>query len=278
MDYSDLCIIISMYLEYFGFKKMPFENLCEREFFFESENHKEAYLRAAFIIESKKPLYLLSGPYGTGKTFVLKAIENDYSKKGYVFSYISNPAVDEVGILKLITYNFVSFKMPNNKSDILISLERFLKDTHRDGKHCVVIIDEAQNIENERVFEELRMLLNFEINSRLLLTMIIAGQTEVLNRISSNKQLFQRVFLSYELKPFNITETKDYVIHRLRVAGNDKVFEDECFELIYELSGGIARWINNICAVSLLVAFTKNLSTINPDIIREAYSSIKGEV
>jgi len=178
----------------------------------------------------------------------------------------------------MITYNFVNFKMPDNKADILISLEKFLKDTYRDGKHCVVIIDEAQNIESEKVFEELRMLLNFEINSKPVITMIMAGQSEISNKISSNKQFLQRVFLSYELKPFNRDETREYVIHRLKVAGNEKVFEESCFDVLYELSGGIARWINNICLVSLLTAFTKNLLTINSDVIKEAYSTTKGEV
>jgi len=267
-----------MYLEHFGSKKMPFENLCEKEFFFESENHREAYSRISFVIESKKPLCVLYGPYGTGKTFILKVIENDYSKKNYIFSYLPNPSLDEVGILKIITYNFVNFKIPDNKADILISLEKFLKDTHRDAKHCVVIIDEAQNIESEKVFEELRMLLNFEINSKPVITMIMAGQSELSNKISSNKQFLQRVFLSYELKPFNRDETREYVIHRLKVAGNEKIFEESCFDILYELSGGIARWINNICSVSLLTAFTKNLSTVNYDVIKEAYSTIKGEV
>jgi type II secretory pathway predicted ATPase ExeA len=269
---------VNMYLEHFGFKKMPFENLCEREFFFESENHREAYSRISFVIESKKTLAVLYGPYGTGKTFILKAIESDYSKKNYIFSYLSNPSLDETGILKMITYNFVNFRMPDSKTDILISLEKFLKDTHRDGKHCVVMIDEAQNIESEKVFEELRMLLNFEINSKPIITMIIAGQSELSNRISSNKQFLQRVFLSYELKPFNKEETREYVIHRLKVAGNEKVFEEDCFDILYELSGGIARWINNISSMSLLCAFNKNLSKVNADIVREAYSSIKGEV
>jgi len=268
----------NMYLNYFQFRKMPFENLCEREFFFESEHHKEAYARISFLIESRKPLGLLTGPYGTGKTFVLKAIENDYSKKGYVFSYLSNSAVDEIGILKLITHNFVNFKLPNSKADILISLEKFIKDTHRDGKHCIIIIDEAQNIEDEKVFEELRMLLNFEINSKPVITMIIAGQSELSTKILSNKQLFQRVFLSYELKPFNRDEVREYVIYRLKIAGNDSVFEEDCFDLLYELSGGIPRWINNICSMALLIAFTKNLSRVNKDIINEAYASIKGDV
>jgi type II secretory pathway predicted ATPase ExeA len=267
-----------MYLEFFGFSKKPFENTTEREFFFESQSHIEAYSRISYVVEDKKPLAMLTGAYGTGKTFVLKAIENDYSKKNYLFSFVSNPSVDEVGIIKLVVHNFISYKLPESKTDLLILLEKFLKDTHRDGKHCIVVIDEAQNIAYESVFEEIRMLLNYQINSKPLLTLIISGQSELSEKIASNKQLIQRVFLTYDIKPLNEEETRDYVIHRLKIAGRDDVFEDESFPVLYQLSGGIPRWINNISSMALLTAFSKKIRTINSEIISEAYSSIKGEV
>lgn len=267
-----------MYLEFFGLKKLPFENGVEREFFFDSQSHKEAYSRISYVIEEKKPLALLGGAYGTGKTFVLKAIENDYSKKGYVFSFVLNPSVDSTGILKLITHNFINYKISDNKADILILLEKFLKDTYRDGKHSVVIIDEAQNIEDERVFEEVRMLLNYQANSRSLLTLILCGQSEIFEKVSSNKQLIQRVFLSYEIKPLSKSETNEYVIHRLKIAGGENFFQEDAFDSLYELSGGICRWINNIASMALLTAFSKNKKVITSDEIEEGYRSIKGDV
>ncbi len=267
-----------MYLQYFGFKKKPFENICEREFFYESESHREAYSRINYVIEEKKQLAVLSGAYGTGKTFVLRSVENDLSRKGYIFSYISNPSVDSNGLLKLILHNFISYKLPDAKADILILLEKFLKDTHRDAKHCVIIIDEAQNINDENVFEELRMLLNYQLNSKPLLTLIISGQSEVNEKLASNKQLIQRIFLTYDIKPLDETETREYIIHRLKTAGRDDIFEEESFKTIYELSGGIPRWINNIASMALLTAFSKGARTINADIINEAYLSMKGEV
>lgn len=267
-----------MYIDFFGFKRKPFENTTEREFFFESDSHKEAYSRVSYVIDEKKPLAVITGAYGTGKTFVLKSIETDYSKKGYLFSFVSNPSVDELGVLKLIAHNMVSYKLPDNKADLLILIEKFLKDTHRDGKYCVVIIDEAQNITSEGVFEELRMLLNYQINSKPLLTLILSGQSELSDRISSNKQLIQRVFLSYDIRPFDKNETRSYVIHRLKISGRDDIFEEECFDTLYELSGGIPRWINNIASMALLTAFSKGMKKINSDIIKEAYAGIKGEV
>ncbi|MEF3280367.1 MAG: AAA family ATPase [Elusimicrobiota bacterium] len=266
-----------MYLDFFKLKKKPFENTNDGTFFFESDSHKEAYSRIKYVIEDRQSCAMLSGGYGTGKTFILKTIEKELSRKGYLFSFVANPSVDETGILKLIAHNYISYRIGETKADLLISLEKFFKDTHRDAKHCVVVIDEAQNINSDGVLEELRMLLNYQIENRNLLTLIISGQSELIEKISSNKQFMQRIFLSYEIKPLSKKETKEYVFHRMSVAGAEpQIFSEDCFESLYERSGGIPRWINNICSIALLTAFSKGMSVIDGDIIKESYESIRG--
>lgn len=268
-----------MYLEFFKLKKLPFENTFNEQLFFESETHTEAYSRLEYVVENRKNCAVLVGAYGCGKTFILKMLIKNLSKKGYIFSEVVNPAVDDTGILKLISYNFLNYKLPQDKADILIALEKFLKDSFRDSKHCVVLIDEAQNIADEKVFEELRMLLNYSINDKPLLTLILSGQNELHEKILSNKQFMQRIYISYEIKPLSEKDTNLYIKHRLNIAGgNEKLFSDDAIANVYEKSGGIPRWINSICDVSLLTAFTKGISLIDRDIVEEAYLSIKGDV
>lgn len=267
-----------MYLSFFNLKKKPFENICDTAFFYESDSHKEAYSRMKYVIENNESCALLTGGYGTGKTLILKKLEMELFKKGYVFSFITNPVIDGVGLLKLITHNFVTYKTGDTKADILIALEKFIKDTKRDGKHCVIIIDESQNITNHDVFEELRMLLNYQMSDKNLITLILSGQSELIENISSNKQFMQRIFLSYDIKPLNLKETQEYVIHRFTLSGGDADVFDNCFDILYERSGGIPRWINNICSMSLLTAFSNGTKKIDENIIEQAYRSIKGEV
>lgn len=267
-----------MYLEFFGFSSFPFENNFNNQFFFQSKTHKEAYSRMEYIIENKKLCGIITGAYGCGKTYVLKMLVKNLSKKGYIFSEIINPSVDELGILKLIAYNFLNYKLPQTKADIIIALEKFLKDTSKDAKHSVVIIDEAQNINDEKVFEELRMLLNYTSNDKPLVSLILCGQSELNEKIVSNKQFMQRVYLSYDIKPLDKKETHDYISHRLAVVGGSiSIFEDIALENIYSKSGGIPRRINSICDVSLLTAFSKNMKRVTGDIVEEAYLSISGE-
>ncbi len=263
-----------MYQKHWSLRKLPFENTPDTEFFFESEAHEEAFSRLSYVVEEKKSCGVLTGAYGTGKTLVLKSLERRFKKKGYVFSFVTNPRLDDLGLLKIILHNFTGYNVPKQKEDVLMGIERFLRDTFQDGKHVVVAIDEAQLIDDEKVFEELRLLLNFQTETRFLLTLILCGQPELKEKLDSNKQFSQRVTLSYRLKPLDLEETRRYVEHRLEVAGlKENIFDDRAMELLYERSGGIPRWINNIANMSMLAAYSKGEKTVTEALVAEGVES-----
>ena len=183
-------------------------------------------------------------------------------------------AARDLGLLKIILHNFTGYNVPKAKEDVLMGIERFLRDTMQDGKHVVIAIDEAQLINDESVFEELRLLMNFQTETRFLLTLILSGQPELKEKLDSNKQFSQRVTLSYHLKPLDFEETRKYVLHRLEVAGlTENIFEEKAMELLYERSGGIPRWINNIANMSMLAAFSKGEKIITEDLVIEGVES-----
>jgi type II secretory pathway predicted ATPase ExeA len=263
-----------MYQKHWNLKKLPFENTPDTEFFFESPQHEEAFSRLSYVVDEKKSCGVLTGAYGTGKTLILKSLERQFKKKGYIFSSVQNPRLDDLGLLKIILHNFTGYNVPKAKEDVLMGIERFLKDTFQDGKHVVVAIDEAQLINDESVFEELRLLLNFQTETRFLLTLLLCGQPELKGKLDSNKQFSQRITLSYHLKPLDFAETERYVAHRLEVAGlKENIFDAKAMELIYDRSGGIPRWINNIANMSMLAAFSKGEKTITEELVAEGVES-----
>lgn len=263
-----------MYQKHWALKKLPFENTPDTEFFFASEKHEEAFSRLSYVVEEKKACAVVTGAYGTGKTLLLKALERQFRKKGYVFSAVQNPRLDDLGLLKIILHNFTGYNVPKQKEDVLMGIERFLKDTMQDGKHVVVAIDEAQLIGDENVFEELRLLLNFQTETRFLLTLLLSGQPELRDKINSNKQFSQRITLSYNLSALDFEETRKYVLHRLAVAGlSENIFEERAMELLFERSGGIPRWINNIANMSMLAAYSKGARTITEELVAEGVES-----
>ena len=250
-----------MYQKHWNLKKLPFENTPDTEFFFESEKHEEAFSRLAYVMDEKKACAVITGAYGTGKTLILKALEREFKKKGYVFSSVQNPRLDDLGLLKIILHNFTGYNVPKAKEDVLMG---------------VIAIDEAQLINDESVFEELRLLLNFQTETRFLLTLLLSGQPELKEKLDSNKQFSQRITLSYHLKPLDLEETKKYVLHRLEVAGlTENIFEKRALELLFERSGGIPRWINNIANMSMLAAYAKGARTITEELVAEGVESGK---
>jgi len=265
-----------MYEKHWGLKKPPFENTPDTEFFFESEKHEEAFSRLSYVVDQKKSCAVITGAYGTGKTLVLKALEREFRKKGYMFSFVSNPRLDDLGLLKMILHNFTGYNVPSRKEDVLMGIEKFLRDTAHDGKHVVVVIDEAQLIDDASVFEELRLLLNFQTETRFLATLLLSGQPELKGKLDSNKQFSQRVVLSYSLEPLNLEETKKYIGHRLAVAGlTENIFYEAALDLLYKRSGGIPRWINNFANMSMLTAFSKGEKVISSETVAEAIESSK---
>ena len=142
----------------------------------------------------------------------------------------------------------------------------------------MVVIDEAHDIQSHEVFEELRLMLNFQTETRFLLTLLLVGQPELDSLLEANRQFSQRVDLRFHLGPFDLHDTELYIRHRLRVASveDSVVFPPETIALVHRHSGGIPRWINHFCHLSLLSAASRNIRTVTTDIVTDAIRTAKG--
>ncbi len=120
----------------------------------------------------------------------------------------------------------------------------------RAGRRVVVVIDEAQNLEDS-VFETVRLLSNFEIPGMKLMQILLAGQPQLADKLASRSlvQLRQRVSILSRLTQFNSKDTSRHVSHRLKVAGyrSKPLFAADALEIIHSRSDGIPRSINNLC-------------------------------
>jgi general secretion pathway protein A len=127
------------------------------------------------------------------------------------------------------------------------------------------------------VWEELRLILNFQLEDRFLLTLLLLGQPELNELVDSNKQFLQRIAVRYHLDHLNEQETKEYILHRLSVSGRSHpVFSDEAYKLIHAKSGGIPRRINHISDLALFTGFGKELSLINEEVIEDVSHILEG--
>jgi general secretion pathway protein A len=146
---------------------------------------------------------------------------------------------------------------------VLRQLESALAELHQQGRHPLLMIDDAQLIEDHRVWQTLLLLLNFHQSNQAHLSMILAGPPELLGRLKRYGQLMDRLDLTAVLQPFTVGETAAYVRHRLQAAGTTaEIFNDSALALVHELSGGLPRRINRLCDFALLVGYAEDLAQI----------------
>ena len=261
-----------MYNDYWGFKEKPFENTPDPRFFYCSAKHEEALMRLLYAVQERKSSAMLSGECGSGKTLLSRIILNRLmNKEEYKVALVVNPAIPLLELLGEIVYQLGGENPAGErKIDILRRLNEILYSVSQDGKHTVIIIDEAQTISEDSVFDELRLLLNFQVNERFLLTLLLLGQPELREKIEGTRQFKQRLALRYHLTTLTEVETKAYIGHRCLVAGKESPpFSDGAYKLIYEYSQGLPREINNICDLSLVIGMGERVNLVEERIVSE---------
>lgn len=259
-----------MYCEYWGLKEKPFQNTSDPRFLCLSEQHEEALTRLQYAVHDFKACALLTGVFGSGKTLLAQALLESLRPEQFTTAFIFNPQLGHVELLREIIYQLGVHDPPEQKTDILHRLTDILNDNYAEGRHTVIVVDEAHLIEDKLIFEELRLLLNFQKRDRFLLTLILVGQPELRDKISHLKPLDQRVSIRFHLKGLKPEETKQYIQHRLRVAGAQReIFDESAYAAVHESTGGLPRRINQICDLALLAGYGMRAGKITPDIIRE---------
>lgn len=264
-----------MYEAYWELTEKPFENTPDPRFLYHSQQHEEGLSRLLYAVSEGKGAALLTGVFGCGKTLLGRTLFRELDRDIYKTAFIANPYLSYAELLMHIAYNLGARDLPRSRQDVLVNviierLGEILENNMRDGKKTVVVIDEAHVISDRQVWEELRLLLNFQLENKFLLTLLILGQPELKEIIDSNKQFAQRIAIRFHLGHLTEKETETYIQHRLRVVGQDKsIFAPATCGLIYKKSGGIPRRINHICDLALFAGFGKNARLINEEIINE---------
>ena len=258
-----------MYEKHWGLREKPFENTPNPKFFYPSPEHEEAFARLIYAIRERKGAALVSGEYGCGKTLLGRSIMGELEGGHYEVAILSNPKLSPTQFLKELVHQLGATTASNDKVKLMHQLNEILYGNFHREKETVILIDEAQAVPNEEVFEEIRLLLNFHLNERFLLSLILLGQPELREKVERIPQLSQRIAIRYHLKGLSPSETTFYVKHRLRVAGaSEELFEEESFPLIFEFTKGVPRNINNLCDLCLFQGFGESVSRVGGALVK----------
>jgi len=265
---------LSIYNEFFGFKETPFSLTPDPEFLFLSSVHREALAYLRYGLREKKGFVLITGEVGSGKTTLLRSLLKDVERHVRT-ALIINPRVEFHELMQAV---FTDLEVNvegslGTKTELLDTFYGYLLGQHEVGCNVVLIFDEAQHL-SLPVFEEIRMLSNFETPKEKLLQIIFVGQPELRQKLAlpQLRQLRQRITVRYHINPLNKQEVAEYIRHRLQVAGtNDsEIFTPEAVEHIYDFSGGTPRLVNVICDATLLGAFADGTQRVEAELVQES--------
>jgi len=272
-----------MYLDFYGLKEKPFSIVPDTAYLFKSRQHTGAYNHLIYGISAKEGFMLITGDVGTGKTTLCRALLNELSARmdhAIETVLIFNPPATPVELLQAILRDLVGMEVAGaTKKDLLDSLNHYLLACASAGRDVVVIIDEAQDLSGE-ILEEVRLLSNLETEKHKLLQIILVGQNELLEKLSSHslRQLFQRISIHYHLTPLSQQEVESYVKYRLLRAGShgEIVFTPGAMRMVYRYSRGIPRMIHQVCDKALLAGYVAQKKKITERMVREALNNTVG--
>lgn len=260
-----------MYNKFFGLQDKPFSLLPDPRYLFPSATHRIALSLLEYGLGEQTGFVVVTGEVGTGKTTLVRQLLR-LTRDDLTVGLVNNTHESFGELLKWILSSFEIEYAGLDRVAQHQALVDFLIDRYAAGNRSVLIIDEAQNL-SETALEEIRMLSNVNTEQDHLLQLILVGQPELLAKLRRNelRQFVQRIAVDYHLEPLNRKETRQYVRHRLSVAGGDPdLIDDNACAAIHHYARGIPRLINLIADLALVYGYAEGLRAINIDTVLDA--------
>jgi general secretion pathway protein A len=269
-----------MYESFYGLKSRPFQLNPDPSFYFDSTVHHRAMAFVRYGLHKGEGFIIVTGEVGAGKTTLLRSMLGQLDSQEVVAAHLVSTQLDADDTLRMVAAAFGIRTRDMPKADLLLALEATLSAHATQGRRCLLVVDEAQNL-SERAVEELRMLSNFQSGTHALLQTFLVGQPEfrIILQSPYMNQLRQRVIAACHIGPLNREETRSYIEHRLQRAGwkGSPTFGADAYDAIHAATGGIPRKVNLLCDRVLLSGFLSEQKIFDARIVHQVATEITGE-
>ncbi len=260
-----------LYVEHFGLSARPFALTPDPDFLYWPQSHQRAYTMLEYGVRANAPITLITGEVGAGKTTLLLHLVRSLGSEMTV-GLISNPHGSRAELLRWVLHALEQpAEIDESYVDLFSRFQSFLLSEYAAGRSVVLIFDEAQNLTAEAL-EELRMFININSGKDEVLQLVLIGQPELRDLVSrpDMRQFAQRVAASYHLTAMDLKTVRGYIPHRLKVAGCEKrIFSAPAVNLIYEVTKGVPRLVNQLCDLAMVYAFTKGKQVVSAQTVQQ---------
>jgi general secretion pathway protein A len=256
-----------MYEAYWQLERKPFENTSDTRFYFPGEAHQGALLKLRYAVENRRGAALLSGASGLGKSLLVQTLARQLSEEFTPLVHVVFPDMPPAQLLAYLADELAGTraeKAPTIAQSVR-QIELVLADAAEAGKHPVIVVDEAHLLRDLAALDTLRLLTNFQFHTRPALTLMLVGQPALLPMLDRMPDLDERMGVKCLLRPFTREESIAYVKHRMDSAGAQRtIFRDDALLAVHDLSQGVARRINRLCDLALLIGYAEEHAELGP--------------
>lgn len=270
-----------MYDTYYGFTGRPFQLTPDPQFYFESASHKKALSYLGYGLNQGEGFIVITGEVGAGKSTLVAHLIERIDPEAMSVAQVVTSALDGEELIHVVAQAFGIEVEGKDKAGALGAIERFLQEEAREGRRCLLIVDECQNLEFTAL-EELRMLSNFQLGSHPLLQSLLLGQPEFRRTLAHHPdldQLRQRIIASHHLEALDEEEVEDYINHRLNHVGWDgrPLFEEGLLTALYGATAGIPRRVNQVMNRLLLLGAIEEQNLIGTSMLEAVMEEMNSD-
>jgi general secretion pathway protein A len=266
-----------MFQEFFGFASLPFSRGLPTSKLFVANGQEELKARLSFLMRDRG-IGLITGEIGSGKSTAVRAFVDSLDPTRFTVVYTANPLIGITGLYREMLSQ-LGEPVPPFRQRMVLALRRSCDLLTNERKMTPVLIVDEAHLLDQRMLEELRLLLNVRMDSQAAAALILVGHSELRRtlRLSIHEALWQRTSVRYHLRALDLTESGAYIRHQVEVAGyrGTALFSDGFVAKAFDYTKGIPRQINLVCTHALMAGCAQQKQVLDEAIFRQVINDLE---
>jgi general secretion pathway protein A len=261
-----------MYLAHWGLERSPFAAGLAPRLFYEAESQTEALARLRFVVRQGRPMALMAGARGVGKSTLLRRFADQCRREGRRVAVVDLAGLSARELLWQLAAQFaIAPRAGADAATLFANLASFHHTLHWQGEAATLLLDDADQAGPDARSQLVRLARIGGEQSRL--SLVLATAPHGLDRLG--EELLAAIDLRIDVDPWSEVDTIGYVQHALLEAGCDRpAFDDEALSALAALSGGVPRQVNRIADHALLATAAEGRESVDAATIEATHEAL----
>jgi general secretion pathway protein A len=261
---------MNRYLSAYGLTRPPFSKDLPAPEMLQTDQFQEILLGLKAAIEGRTSA-VLTGDSGSGKTCLIRALEEDLPQGRYRLHYTANATVNRRDFYRQISLG-LGLEPHSSFAALYSNVSQHIQDLATQHKLRVILVCDEAHMLPIQVLEQLHVLMNFEKDSKPWLSIILVGLPDLRETLKRNvlASLVSRIPIRLQVSPLDSDQVKAYVRHRMNAAGcRREVFSDDALLLMAKATGGLMRRIDLLADHCLAIAMKAKANIVDASVVQK---------